>query len=64
MMRDRLLNASRTRAMKSLLFCALMALAACQNPMFATDLTFGSGGVSLNPTLSGEVGNATVTLNP
>lgn len=50
--------------MKALLLPALLALAACQNPMLATNLTFGTDGVEVNPTLSGKVGGATVTVDP
>jgi hypothetical protein len=50
--------------MKHLLLPALLVLAACQNPTLATNLTFGAGGVSVNPALSGQVGGATVTIEP
>ena len=50
--------------MKPWLLPLVLALAACQNPMLATNLTFGTAGVAVNPTLSGEVGGATVTIDP
>jgi hypothetical protein len=50
--------------MKALLLPALLVLAACQNPMLATNLSFGGDGVEVNPTLSGEIGGATVTVDP
>ncbi|MFM7334377.1 MAG: hypothetical protein ACKO2N_03155 [Tabrizicola sp.] len=50
--------------MKPWLLIPLLALAACQNPMLATNLTFGTDGVAVNPTLSGKVGGATVTIDP
>jgi hypothetical protein len=46
------------------LLIAALALAGCQNPMLATNLTVGTGGVAVNPTLSGKVGGATVTIDP
>ncbi|MFN4192541.1 MAG: hypothetical protein ACK4GM_04550 [Tabrizicola sp.] len=50
--------------MKRWLLIPLFALAACTNPMLATNLTFGTGGVAINPTLSGDIGGATVTIDP
>lgn len=50
--------------MKPWLLIALLGLSACTNPMLATNLTFGTDGVQVNPTLSGEVGGATVTIDP
>lgn len=50
--------------MKVLLLPGLLLLAACSNPMVATNLTFGTDGVEVNPTLSGRVGGATVTIDP
>ena len=48
--------------MKALLLPALLLLAACQDPMLSTDLTFGPNGVSVNPALSGKIGDVNVTL--
>lgn len=50
--------------MKALLLPALLALAACSHPMLATNLVFDGNGVEVNPTLSGQVGGATVTVDP
>jgi hypothetical protein len=50
--------------MKPALIAALLALAACTNPMLSGDMTFNTEGVSVNPTLSGKVGNATVSIQP
>ncbi|MBL9049604.1 MAG: hypothetical protein JNK19_05780 [Tabrizicola sp.] len=43
---------------------AFLALAACTNPMLSTEMTFGNNGVSVNPTLSGKLGGATVSVQP
>lgn len=48
--------------MKALLLPALLVLAACQDPLLSTDLTFGPNGVSVNPALSGKIGDVNVTL--
>jgi hypothetical protein len=48
--------------MKSQCLLALLALAACQNPMLSTNLTFGPGGVDVSPAVSGKIGGATVTI--
>lgn len=48
--------------MKALLLPALLALAACQNPLLSTNLTFGPDGASVNPALSGKIGDVNVTL--
>lgn len=50
--------------MKSLVLAAILTLAGCSNPLVATNLTFGPDGVAANPTLSGRVGGATVTVDP
>lgn len=50
--------------MKPLLLLVALALAACSNPMLATNLAFGPDGMEVNPTLSGKVGAATVTIDP
>lgn len=50
--------------MKTLLLTALLALAACSSPMLSTELTFGDDGVSVNPTLSAEIGKSTVSVQP
>ena len=50
--------------MKPLALLVVLVLSACQNPMLGADLRFGAGGVSANPTLSGEIAGATVTVEP
>ncbi|MES2541357.1 MAG: hypothetical protein V4720_01060 [Pseudomonadota bacterium] len=50
--------------MKSLVLLALLTLTGCSNPLVATNLTFGPDGVQANPTLSGNVGGATVSIDP
>lgn len=50
--------------MKVLLLPALLALCACSQPMLATNLVFAGDGVEVNPTLSGKVGGATVSIDP
>lgn len=42
----------------------LLALAACSNPRLSTGLTIGTGGLSVSPVLSGNVGDATVSIQP
>lgn len=49
---------------KHLAALALLLLAACENPMLSTEMAFGTNGVSVNPTLSGSVGDATVYVQP
>jgi hypothetical protein len=53
---------TRGMTMKALLLPALLALAACQNPMLSTNLVFGADGVDVSPAISGKVGGATVTI--
>lgn len=50
--------------MKPLLLLAFLTFAACSHPMLATNLSFGGDGVEVNPTLSGKVGGATVSIDP
>jgi len=52
----------RRFVMKAVLLPALLALAACQNPMLSTNMTFGDNGVSVNPALSGKIGDVNVTV--
>jgi hypothetical protein len=49
-------------AMKPLLIVALLALSACTNPMLSAEMAVGTGGVSVKPALSGQVGGTTVTV--
>lgn len=48
--------------MRALLIPALLLVAACQDPLLSTNMTFGPNGVSVNPALSGRVGDVNVTL--
>lgn len=50
--------------MKALLLTAILGLAACSNPMLSTNFVFDGDGVDVNPTLSGKVGGATVSVEP
>lgn len=50
--------------MRPVVLCCVLLLAGCSNPLVATNLTFGPGGVQANPTLSGDLGGATVTIDP
>jgi hypothetical protein len=50
--------------MKPWLLFALFAVSACSNPMMSTNLTFSPDGMEVNPTLSGKLGGATVTIDP
>jgi hypothetical protein len=54
----------KENAVKALMLIALLALAACSQPMLSTNLVFDGDGVAVNPTLSGQVGGATVTVDP
>jgi hypothetical protein len=47
--------------MKPFLLTALLVLAACTNPRLTTGIAIGTDGVAVYPTLSGEVGGATVS---
>jgi hypothetical protein len=47
---------------KLLLLPVLLTLAACEAPILSGSLRFGPDGMSVNPALSGKVGNATVTI--
>jgi hypothetical protein len=49
---------------KPVLLIALLALSACTSPMLSGNLAFGTEGVSVNPTLSGKLGDATVFIQP
>lgn len=48
--------------MKPVLALALLALAGCVNPMLSAEMAVGTHGVSVKPTLSGQVGDATVSV--
>lgn len=51
-------------AMKPMLLIGFLALSACSSPMLSGNMAFGTDGVSVNPTLSGKVGDATVFIQP
>ncbi|MEM9970939.1 MAG: hypothetical protein AAF762_07545 [Pseudomonadota bacterium] len=42
---------------------AFLTLCACENPTLGIGATFGPGGASVSPTVSGNVGDATVTVS-
>ncbi len=48
--------------MRPFLLIALLALSACDDPMLATEFVVGANGVTINPTLSGTVEGATVSI--
>jgi hypothetical protein len=50
--------------MKVWCLIVLSAVSACTDPTLSTGLTFGTGGVSVSPTLSGRVGGGTVYIQP
>jgi hypothetical protein len=50
--------------MRFICLAAVLALAACTNPMLSAEMAVGTGGVSVKPTLSGQVGGATVSVEP
>ena len=50
--------------MKLWLLPLALALAACSHPMLSANLVFGEDGPEVYPTLSGEVGGATVSVEP
>ena len=43
---------------------ALLALTGCTDPTLNAGFTFGTGGVSITPSVSGRVGGATVSVSP
>ena len=49
--------------MRILAVLAFVALAACENPTLGIGATINSGGVSVSPTASGNVGGARVTVS-
>jgi hypothetical protein len=50
--------------MKPCLLIVFLPLAACTNPRLTAGIAIGTGGVAVYPTLSGEVGGATVSIQP
>lgn len=43
---------------------ALLALSACTDPSLSADMVIGPGGVSVNPVLSGTLGNGRLSIQP
>ena len=48
---------------KLALLIAVFGLAACENPQLGIGATFGSGGVSVSPVVSGNIGGANVAVS-
>lgn len=48
---------------KIVLLIAFLATAACENPQFGIGATFGGGGMSVSPSVSGDVGGARVQVS-
>ena len=48
---------------KIALLIAVLGVAACENPQLGIGATFGSGGVSVTPSVSGNVGGARVEVS-
>ena len=48
---------------KRLLFLALLALPACEDPALGIGATISSGGVSVSPTVSGRMGDVGVAVS-
>lgn len=49
--------------MKPLIVLMVLALAACSNPRANANIGLGPGGVSLTPSVSGNVGGLGVTVS-
>ena len=50
--------------MKLLAALALLTLlTACTDPRFGANFGFGSGGVSFSPSISGQIGDAQLTIS-
>jgi hypothetical protein len=58
------LPTKETAMIRTLAAFALAALAACTNPTFSTEMAISNDGLSVKPTLSGNVGGATVSVEP
>jgi hypothetical protein len=50
--------------MKPALLILCLALSACTEPMLSAEMEFNKAGVSVKPTLSGNVGDATISVEP
>jgi hypothetical protein len=42
----------------------LIVVAGCTDPMLSAEMAVGTNGVSVNPTLSGDVGGVSVSVQP
>lgn len=49
--------------MRKLVLFSVFALAACENPTLGVGATISGSGVSVSPTVSGNVGGAHVTVS-
>ena len=49
--------------MRFIWILAALVLTACENPRLGVGATFSGSGVSVSPTVSGDVGDATVTVS-
>ncbi len=49
--------------MRIIWIIAAMILTACENPRLGVGATFSGSGVSVSPTVSGDVGGATVLVS-
>jgi hypothetical protein len=58
------LHAKDAAMIRTLAAFALLTLAACTDPTLSTDLVLSNNGLSVKPTLSGNVGGATVSVEP
>jgi hypothetical protein len=50
--------------MRTFILTALLLLAGCTNPRLSTGVVITPDGVYVRPTLSGEIGDATVSVQP
>jgi hypothetical protein len=50
--------------MRRLIPVAILLLSACTDPMLSAEMAVGANGVSVKPTLSGQVGGTTVSVEP
>ena len=49
--------------MRVIFFAAALALTACENPSLGVGATISGSGVSVSPTVTGDVGGATVSVS-
>ena len=48
---------------KFIILAAVLVTAACENPRLGIGATFGSGGMNVSPSVSGDVGGARVQVS-